>query len=202
MSVNLQNATLRISAGRIDQFPSDAMPQVAFSGRSNVGKSSLINTLLCRKSLARVSSAPGKTITVNFYDIDKKLFFVDLPGYGFAKRTREEQKVWSGLTDGFFTANRNIDRLCGVIQLIDSRVGPTEDDIMMLDFLNESKIPYVVVATKIDKLNATEKKANLGALRACRSIDPKAPIVPFSSLKNLGRNELWKEITLLSGVSL
>lgn len=202
MSVNLQNTTLRISAGRIDQFPSDAMPQVAFSGRSNVGKSSLINTLLCRKSLARVSSAPGKTITVNFYDIDKKLFFVDLPGYGFAKRTREEQKVWSGLTDGFFTANRNIDRLCGVIQLIDSRVGPTEDDIMMLDFLNESKIPYVVVATKIDKLNATEKKVNLGALRACRSIDPKAPIVPFSSLKNLGRNELWKEITLLSGVPL
>lgn len=202
MSVNLQNTTLRISAGRIDQFPSDAMPQVAFSGRSNVGKSSLINTLLCRKSLARVSSAPGKTITVNFYDIDKKLFFVDLPGYGFAKRTREEQKVWSGLTDGFFTANRNIDRLCGVIQLIDSRVGPTKDDIMMLDFLNESKIPYVVVATKIDKLNATEKKANLGALRACRSIDPKAPIVPFSSLKNLGRNELWKEITLLSGVPL
>ena len=94
MPLNLQKTTLRISAGLPRQFPTDAIPQIAFSGRSNVGKSSLINSLLGRKSLARVSSAPGKTITVNFYDIDKQLFFVDLPGYGFAKRTLEDKKVW------------------------------------------------------------------------------------------------------------
>ena len=146
MSLNLQKTDLRISAGLPRQFPTDAIPQVAFSGRSNVGKSSLINSLLGRKSLARVSSAPGKTITVNFYDIDKKLFFVDLPGYGFAKRTLEDKKVWSALTDGYFTANPNIDLLKLVLQLVDSRIGPTKDDEMMLDLAamvrGEKQNPY------------------------------------------------------------
>ena len=107
MAINTQNVSLRMSAGLPRQFPADPIPQVAFSGRSNVGKSSLINTLLGRKSLARVSSAPGKTITVNFYDVDKKLFLVDLPGYGYAKRTAEDKKRWSELTDGYFTKNIN-----------------------------------------------------------------------------------------------
>ena len=135
MSLNLNRVTLRISAGTPKQFPADPLPQVAFSGRSNVGKSSLINLLLGRKSLARVSSAPGKTITVNFYDVDGRLLLVDLPGYGFAKRTKEEQARWSGLTDGYFTANRNADRIRLIVQLIDSRVGPTKDDDLMLDYL-------------------------------------------------------------------
>ena len=99
MSLNPNNVNLRISAGNLKQFPTDPMVQIALSGRSNVGKSSLINTLLGRKSLARVSSAPGKTITINFYDVDKKLFLVDLPGYGFAKRKKEDQIVWSNLTE-------------------------------------------------------------------------------------------------------
>ena len=99
MALNLNKTELRISAGQIRQFPRDPMAQVAFSGRSNVGKSSLINSLLGRKSLARVSAAPGKTVTINFYDVDKQLFLVDLPGYGFAKRRREEQIEWSNLTD-------------------------------------------------------------------------------------------------------
>ena len=202
MSLNLQNTNLRISAGRPDQFPTDAIPQVAFSGRSNVGKSSLINCLLNRKSLARVSSAPGKTITVNFYDIDKKLFFVDLPGYGFAKRTQSEKAVWSSLTDGYFTANKNIDLLCTVIQLVDSRIGPTKDDEMMLDFMNQSEIPYIVVATKVDKLNATDRKKNLAALRAHPLIPENTPIIPFSSLKNEGRLELWREISAAADVKL
>ena len=161
MALNTQNVILKISAGQPRQIPSDPIPQVAFSGRSNVGKSSLINTLLSRKSLARVSSAPGKTITINFYEVDKKLFLVDLPGYGFAKRTLEDKKQWSALTDGYFTSNKNIDRLQLVIQLIDSRIGPTKDDEMMLEFLSASEIPFVVVATKTDKLNATERKKNL-----------------------------------------
>ncbi|MBQ9132697.1 MAG: ribosome biogenesis GTP-binding protein YsxC, partial [Clostridia bacterium] len=132
MSLNLNRVDLRISAGQIRQFPSDPMVQIAFSGRSNVGKSSLINSLLGRKSLARVSSSPGKTITINFYDVDKQLFLVDLPGYGFAKRNPADKAQWSALTDGYFTNNPNADRLKLVIQLIDSRVGPTADDEMML----------------------------------------------------------------------
>ena len=134
MALNVQNTTLKISAGLPSQFPADPKAQVAFSGRSNVGKSSLINTLLGRKSLARVSSSPGKTITINFYDVDKKLYLVDLPGYGFAKRNPEDKRKWSALTDGYFTSNKNIDRLSLVLQLIDSRVGPTKDDEMMLEF--------------------------------------------------------------------
>ncbi len=202
MALNLQNSDLRMSAGRPNQFPTDPMPQVAFSGRSNVGKSSLINCLLNRKSLARVSSAPGKTITVNFYDIDKKLFFVDLPGYGFAKRTLKDKEVWSNLTDGYFTANKNIDLLSVIIQLVDSRIGPTKDDEMMLDFMNQSDLPYIVVATKVDKLNATERKKNLEAIKNHPLIAENTPIIPFSSLKNEGRLELWKAISAYTDIKL
>lgn len=194
MQINTQNASLRISAGYIRQFPTDKMVQIALSGRSNVGKSSLVNTLLGRKSLARVSSSPGKTITVNFYDVDKKLFLVDLPGYGFAKRAAEDKKVWSALTDGYFTQNPNIDLLRLVIQLVDSRIGPTEDDRMMIEFLNEAEIPYIIVATKCDKLNKTERQKSEEGLRSCSFLRDGTPIVYFSSLKNEGKTELWNEI--------
>ena len=190
MALKLQNVILKISAGEPRQIPSDPLAQVAFSGRSNVGKSSLINSLLGRKSLARVSSAPGKTITINFYEIDKRLYLVDLPGYGFAKRTLEEKKKWSALTDGYFTQNDNIDRLALVLQLIDSRIGPTKDDEMMLDYLRAAELPFAVVATKTDKLNATERKKNLAAIEAHPLISG-APVIPFSALKGEGKDELW-----------
>ena len=193
MALNTQKVSLKISAGTPRQIPGDPKTQIAFSGRSNVGKSSLINTLLGRKNLARVSSSPGKTITINFYDVDGKLYLVDLPGYGFAKRNPEEKKQWSALTDGYFTQNKNIDRLALVLQLVDSRVGPTADDEMMLDFLSQSEIPFVVVATKIDKLNATERKNNLEAIRSHPLVNG-APVIPFSSLKGEGKEELWKTI--------
>ncbi len=193
MALNIQNVNLKISAGLPRQFPSDPKAQVAFSGRSNVGKSSLINSLLNRKSLARVSSAPGKTITINFYEVDKKLYLVDLPGYGFAKRNPEEKKKWSALTDGYFTQNKNIDRLSLVIQLVDSRIPPTADDTMMLEFLRSAELPYIVVATKVDKLNATERKKNLEALRE-HPLIADVPLIPFSSLKGEGKEELWKTI--------
>ena len=199
MAINTQNVSLKISAGLPKQFPADPLPQIAFSGRSNVGKSSLINTVLGRKSLARVSSAPGKTITINFYDIDKKLYLVDLPGYGFAKRSPEDKKKWSALTDGYFTQNKNIDRLCLVLQLIDSRVGPTADDEMMLDFLAQSELPFVVVATKVDKLNATERRNNLEAIASHPLIEG-VPVIPFSSLKKEGKDELWRTILKYAGV--
>ena len=193
MALNVQNTALKISAGLPSQFPADPKAQVAFSGRSNVGKSSLINTLLGRKSLARVSSSPGKTITINFYDVDKKLYLVDLPGYGFAKRNPEDKKKWSSLTDGYFTSNKNIDRLSLVLQLIDSRVGPTKDDEMMLEFLRAAELPYVVVATKIDKLNATERKKNLQAISSHPLVAPEK-VIAFSSLKGEGKEDLWKTI--------
>ena len=202
MALNIQNTNLRISAGNASQFPGDPVPQVAFSGRSNVGKSSLINTLLMRKKLARVSSTPGKTITINFYDIDKKLFLVDLPGYGFAKRTASEKKAWSTLTDGYFTANKSIDRLAVIVQLVDSRIGLTADDEMMIDFMNQSQLPYVIVATKVDKLNATDRKNNLAAIAAHPLLAEGTQVIPFSSLKNEGRNELWREISKFTDIKL
>ena len=178
MAINIQNTNLKISAGVPSQIPGDPKPQVAFSGRSNVGKSSLINTLLGRKSLARVSSSPGKTITINFYDVDKKLYLADLPGYGFAKRNPEDKKKWSALTDGYITSNKNIDRLALVVQLVDSRV---------------AELPFVVVATKTDKLNATERKKNLEAI-AAHPLIAGEKVIPFSSLKGEGKDELWKTI--------
>ncbi|MBR2907490.1 MAG: YihA family ribosome biogenesis GTP-binding protein [Clostridia bacterium] len=197
--LNTQNVRLRISAGRINQFPGDPLPQVCFSGRSNVGKSSLINTLMGQKKLARVSSAPGKTITINFFEIDRRLFFVDLPGYGFAKRPPAEKAAWSALTDGYFTQNKNIDRLSLVLQLVDSRIGPTADDEMMMDFLRQSALPYVVVLTKTDKLNKTEYNKMLADM-AEHPLTRDVPRVPFSSLSGAGKNELWKLIYEYTGL--
>ena len=194
MALNLNNVNLRISAGLPRQFPTDPMVQIAFSGRSNVGKSSLINSLLGRKSLARVSSSPGKTITINFYDVDKKLFLVDLPGYGFAKRRPEEKAQWSALTDGYFTKNPKLDLLRLVVQLVDSRIGPTADDEMMLQFLREAELPFVIVATKSDKLNATERKKSEDLLRSHPDIPADTPIFFCSALKGEGKNDLWKYI--------
>ena len=199
MALNTQNVNLTISAGLPRQFPGDPKVQVAFSGRSNVGKSSLINALLNRKNLARVSSAPGKTITINFYDVDKKLYLVDLPGYGFAKRNPEDKQKWSALTAGYFTKNKNLDRVALVLQLVDSRIPPTADDEMMLDYLRASGLPFAVVATKVDKLNATERKKNLEALRTHPLIGD-APVIPFSSLKGEGKEDVWKTIFKHTGL--
>ena len=194
MKVNVNNVSLKISAGLPSQFVRSPMPQIAFSGRSNVGKSSLINTLLNRKSMARVSSAPGKTITVNFYDVDKKLFLVDLPGYGYAKRTLEDKKKWSLLVDGYFTNNPNIDLLRLVVQLVDSRHGLTDDDRNMVEFLNETQIPYVIVATKTDKLNKTEREKAVNMLVNEPSLAPGTQIILFSSESKEGKNDVWETI--------
>ena len=191
--MTVKNAELKITAGLPKQFPYDGKPQIAFSGRSNVGKSSLINVLMGRKNLARVSSAPGKTVTINFYDVDKKLYLVDLPGYGFAKRSPEDMRKFSALTDGYFTSNKNIDRLKLVIQLVDSRIGPTRDDEMMLSFLSELNIPFCVVATKVDKLNAIERKKNLEMINT-HPLIAGHDVIPFSALKGEGKEDLWKTV--------
>ena len=202
MALNTQNVNLKMTAGFASQFPTDPIPQIALSGRSNVGKSSLINTLLGRKSLARVSATPGKTITVNFYEVDKKLFLVDLPGYGFAARNHEDRDKWSSLTDGYFTKNKNIDLVRGVVQLIDSRAGITKDDAMMLDWMNQSDIYYIVVITKIDKLNKTQRAENVAKISGDPLIKEGTPIITFSSLKGEGKQELWHAIADLADIQL
>ena len=193
MKPNLNNVSLKVSAGLPKQFPADRLPQTAFSGRSNVGKSSLINSLLGRKSLARVSGEPGKTITLNFYDIDRKMYLVDLPGYGYAKRTFEDKQKWSALTDGYFTNNKNIDSVKLICQLVDSRTGPTEDDYNMLYYMREAGLPHILVATKTDKLNAAERNKFLEII-ADDELTADLPLIMYSSKSHAGREDLWKQI--------
>ena len=200
MKININNSELFTTVGASRQFPRDPKPQIALSGRSNVGKSSLINTLLGRKSLARVSATPGKTITVNFYEVDKKLFLVDLPGYGFAARNPQDKDKWSTLTDGYFTKNKNADLIKGVVQLVDCRAGITKDDRMMLEWMNATGMYYILVITKIDKLNKTERAKALDEISNDPVIAEGTPIIPFSSLKGEGKLELWREISVCSGV--
>ena len=187
MSINYQNVKLVMSAGFPEQFPKDGLPQIAFSGRSNVGKSSLINALLGRKSLARVSGQPGKTITANFYNIDRQYYLVDLPGYGFARRPDAEREKWSTLMGAYFDNNPNL-RL--VVQLIDLKVGPTKDDDRMLSWLYETRTPYIIAATKADKLNVTDRKKNLDLLSEDQMILEGTHVIAFSALKGDGRDEI------------
>ena len=194
MKINVNNADIAFTAGTQKQFVRDPRPQIALSGRSNVGKSSLINTLLGRKSLARVSSAPGKTVTINFYNVDKKIYLVDLPGYGYAKRSFESKKVWSSLTEDYFLKNPSSDALKLVIQLIGVRTGPTDDDILMINMMIDNAIPFKVVATKADKLSKTALAARVRELEEEYFLGTDIKIIPFSSVSREGRDEVWKEI--------
>lgn len=188
--LNLQKTELLISAGKPEQFPKNSVPHIVFSGRSNVGKSSLINTLLNRKALARVSSAPGKTVTVNFYLIDNALIFADLPGYGYAKRSYGKKEDFSALTDAYLTKSENI---ALVLQLVDLKVGLTEYDKMMLKWLSDTGTTFCVVGTKADKLNETELNKAVQTLVSDKAVDA-APVIPFSSLNGTGKDDVWRQI--------
>lgn len=194
MKINTNNADIALSVGNARQFPRDPRPQIALSGRSNVGKSSLINTLLGRKSLARVSSAPGKTITINYYNVDKKLYLVDLPGYGYARRSRESQVGWSTLTEDYFLKNPSADAIKLVIQLIDIRTGPTDDDIMMINWLIDNGVPFIIVATKTDKLSKSQLNQALIDLEENYFKGTNIKIYPFSSVTRVGKDEVWNHI--------
>ena len=194
MKINVNNSAIALTVGNAKQFPRDPKPEVALSGRSNVGKSSLINTLLGRKSLARVSSAPGKTITINYYGIDGKMYLVDLPGYGYAKRSRESQRSWSTLTEDYFLKNPSADAIKLVIQLIDIRTGPTDDDIMMRNWLIDNDVPFIVVATKTDKLSSKQLSEAIDKLKKEYFMGTGVTIIPFSSVTRIGKDEVWKQI--------
>ncbi|MCL2157776.1 MAG: ribosome biogenesis GTP-binding protein YihA/YsxC [Oscillospiraceae bacterium] len=186
--INLNNTKIAISAGFLTQIPRD-LPHVVFSGRSNVGKSTLINKLVRQNKLARTSASPGKTITINFYDTDTAFYLVDLPGYGYAKRSEAEKRKWSGLVEGYFKNHASDIRL--VVQLLDLKVGATGDDLLMINFMESSNIPYVIVATKADKLNKTQRELSLQNLK---SENPDCALIPFSSLSGEGTDELRAHI--------
>lgn len=158
--MNYNKVEFKASYGKFNQIPKSENLEFAFSGRSNVGKSSLINKIMNRKSLARVSAMPGKTITINFYSLEN-IYVVDLPGYGYAKVSKTEKQRWAGLIEGYLNDDRN---LALVFQLIDFRHKPTADDLMMIDFLIESEIPFVIVLTKADKMKKREREARREAL--------------------------------------
>jgi len=187
--MNFQNAEFSASYGKISQFPEPGRMEFAFIGRSNVGKSTLINKLVNRKSLARVSAVPGKTATVNFYSVGD-VFLVDLPGYGYAKTSKSEQERLKKLISGYLAADRDI-RL--VIQLLDMRHAPSEDDIQMINQLIDNQIPFIIVFTKADKLNKTERTARMQAFAQEIPCFEEIHAIPFSS-KTFEGLEILQEI--------
>lgn len=195
--MNLQDATFEAAYGTFAQLPTSDLPEIAFSGRSNVGKSSLLNRLFNRKSLARVSSVPGKTVTINFYSVGD-VRFVDLPGYGYAKVPKAEKMRWAEMMEGYFNSERNI-RL--VIQLVDMRHPPTKDDLQMLSFLRENKIPFVVALTKSDKLNKTEYAQRLKSVQTELDFVQTEYVIPFSAVTGEGREALLNVIRSFLPVS-
>lgn len=186
--MNFNNVSFEAAFGSKSQLKKSASPEIVFSGRSNVGKSSLINKLVNRKALARVSTKPGKTGTINFYDIDGKLKFVDLPGYGYAKVSAKEKERWSELVEGYFNSERNISL---VVQLVDMRHKPTADDLHMIEFLRSRNFKFVVVLTKSDKLNKTQREDRLASLSEDFPFD-EIDFIVFSSVTGEGVDELIK----------
>ena len=178
--MNLHNAEMTVSAVKREQYPKKKLPEFAFAGRSNVGKSSLINKLLSRKSLARVSATPGKTATINFYNIDDTIFLVDLPGYGYAKRSREEIEAWGDMIEEYLKTREQLKR---VILLVDSRHAPTTDDKMMLEWIRASrpKDGAIVIDTKTDKLKKRELAENLEMIERELDLGEEDILVPFST---------------------
>ena len=188
--MNYNNAKFEQAYGISSQLPKSDAAEIAFAGRSNVGKSSLLNKIFNCKQLARVSSVPGKTITINFYDIDG-VKFVDLPGYGYAKISKQEKERFAELMEGYFQSERNL-RL--VVQLIDMRHKPTADDLGMIEFMKQSGIPFIIVMTKSDKLKVKEYKKRLADSKIELEIAGDVPIIPFSSQTGEGVNEVKKYI--------
>ena len=188
--MNFQNVEFLISAAAPKDFPKSRLPEIAFAGKSNVGKSSVINRLLQRKNFARVGEKPGKTIHVNYFLIDRKAYLVDLPGYGFAKVSQKEKDRWGKLMEDYFAASR-ID--LGVL-IVDYRHPPTNNDITMANWFIESGCPFIVVANKMDKLKKSELEPNLKTIREDLALPEGTPVIPFSAEKGNGREELVKQV--------
>jgi GTP-binding protein len=189
--MKITSAEFITSAAKPEQFPRDGRPEVAFVGRSNVGKSTLLNILLQRKGLAKTSKKPGKTRLINFFDVNKKMYFVDLPGYGFAKVSKSMRAEWGRAITGYLQEREQL-RLA--VHLIDSRHPPTPLDQELLDLLEEAEVPTLIVATKIDKLKANERARLNKVFRNELGLDDEAEVLPYSAVSGTGHKELWQII--------
>ena len=189
--MKVHNVEMVISAVRPDQYPKDGLPEFALAGRSNVGKSSFINRMIGRKALARISSKPGKTQTLNFYKIEEQLFFVDVPGYGYAKVSKTEREAWGKMIERYITGR---EELKAVVQIVDLRHPPTADDRMMYDFLKHYSIPCIVIATKADKIPKGKWDKHKKVVKETLDMDKNDPLIVFSSEKGIGFEEAWRTI--------
>ncbi|MGM0752372.1 MAG: ribosome biogenesis GTP-binding protein YihA/YsxC [Bacillota bacterium] len=189
MKVN--QVELVISAVRPEQYPGDFLPEFALAGRSNVGKSSFINKMIGRKSMARISSKPGKTQTLNFYKIEETLYYVDVPGYGFAKVSKTEREAWGKMIETYITSR---EQLRAVILIVDLRHAPTNDDVMMYDFLKHHELPCIVIATKADKIPKGKWQKHLKVTRETLNMDKEDDLIMFSSETGLGKDKAWDAI--------
>lgn len=188
--MNFQNVEFLISAASTKDFPKTRLPEIAFAGKSNVGKSSVINRILQRKNFARVGEKPGKTIHVNYFTVDKCCYFVDLPGYGYAKVSQSEKDRWAKLMESYFAA----DRISLGVLIVDARHAPTNNDITMANWFIESGCPFVVVANKLDKVKKSQILSNLEIIRQDLALPEDCIVIPFSAEKGDGRDDLLKQI--------
>jgi GTP-binding protein len=185
--MNFQNVAFVTSAASKADFKRDPLPQIAFAGKSNVGKSSVINRLLQRKNFARVGEQPGKTVHINYFLIDQKMYLVDLPGYGYAKVPKSEKERWAKLMESYFAEP---ELLTLGVMIVDSRHKPTENDVIMADWFKQTGRPFVVVANKLDKLKKSEIEPNLERIRQTLELSEQTQVIPFSAEKGTGREEL------------
>ncbi|SFP73410.1 ribosome biogenesis GTP-binding protein YihA/YsxC [Salibacterium halotolerans] len=194
MKVN--EAELLISAVRQDQYPKNGLPEIALAGRSNVGKSSFINTLVTRKNLARTSGKPGKTQTLNFYDIEGRLMFVDVPGYGYAKVSKSEREAWGRMMETYFSSR---EKLRGVAMIVDSRHSPSALDVQMYQYLKQFELPVLVIATKADKVTKNKRPKHVKNIRETLELEKADNILLFSAETGQGKEDAWKAIQAMIG---
>ncbi|HIV68092.1 MAG TPA: ribosome biogenesis GTP-binding protein YihA/YsxC [Candidatus Butyricicoccus stercorigallinarum] len=185
--LNLHKAEFVRSAVKTADFPNDPLPQIVFAGKSNVGKSSTINRLLNRKNFARVGNEPGKTIHINFFRIDETVYFVDLPGYGYAKVSKKERDRWGRLMDEYFATE---DAMTLGFQIVDIRHKPTADDVTMANWFLQTGMPFAIIANKLDKIKKSQLEGNVRAIRETLRLPEEVPVIPFSAEKGTGRDEV------------
>lgn len=185
--MNLQKVEFIKSAAQPNGFPKDTLPQIAFAGKSNVGKSSVLNCVLQRKNFARVGQTPGKTVHINFFRVDEKAYFVDLPGYGYAKVSASEKERWGKLTEAYFA---NPDAITLGVMIVDARHKPTQLDCVMAELFRSTGRPFLVVANKLDKLKKSEVEPNMDVIRQTLELTDDVPLLPFSAEKGSGRDAL------------
>ncbi len=195
--MRVNNVSLAAVGVKMSQYPDDNKPEVAFAGKSNVGKSSLINSMIYRKALARTSQSPGKTRTINFYDVENTLYFVDLPGYGYARASKSEIAKWNKVIEDYLKKRRS---LAAIILLIDIRHEPGKNDITMYNWLKYYGYEIIIAATKSDKIKRSQLDKHISVIRKTLELEKDDIIIPFSSETKSGRDELWEEIEKICGI--